>query len=281
MLKAIMKRLLASLLALTAVLVTPSCLEYETNITLNQDGSGTITEETVFNAQIIGMLEMTALQGGQGNGGQAKSPLNALKDPEKAKAKAKDYGEGVTFVKIEEIARNGGKGVRVTYKFADINKVSINPGEGLTNLTPSPATEAKEVGTATTFTFADNKLSIISPDVDTEKARNTADDLEIPDPPDPQAAQMMQMLKGMKMTSKITAAPGIANTDATFQSGDTITLYEMDLDKILANPEGLNAMKGIDMSDRTKAAAALSKIKGVKAETKEKVTVELISDEPK
>ena len=184
-------------------------------------------------------------------------------------------------MKIEEIARNEGKGVRVTYKFADINKVSINPGEGLTNLTPGTEAEAEEVGTATTFAFADNKLSIITPDVDTEKAGNTTDDLEIPDTPDPQAAQMMQMFKGMKITSKITAAPGIANTDATFHSGDTITLYEMDLDKILANPEGLNAMKGIDMSDRTKAAVALSKIKGVKAETKEKVTVELVSDEPK
>ena len=40
-------------------------------------------------------------------------------------------------------------------------------------------------------------------------------------------------------------------------------------------------MKGVDMSDRTKAAVALSKIKGVQAETKEKVTVELVSDEPK
>ena len=141
-----MKRIFASLLAIAAVLLTPSCLEYETNITLNKDGSGTITEETVFNAEIIGMLEMGAQQGGQ-----AKSPLDALKDPEKAKAKAKDYGEGVTFVKIEEIARNGGKGVRVTYKFADINKISINPGEGLTNLAPGTAAEAKEVGTATTF----------------------------------------------------------------------------------------------------------------------------------
>ncbi|MBC8148668.1 MAG: hypothetical protein H8E96_03215 [Verrucomicrobiaceae bacterium] len=88
-----MNRLLTTLLALAAVLVTPSCLEYETNITLNKDGSGAITEETIFSAQIIGMLEMTARQGGQGNGGQAKSPLDALKDPEKAKAKAKNYCE--------------------------------------------------------------------------------------------------------------------------------------------------------------------------------------------
>jgi len=265
-----MKRILASFLAIVAALLTPSCLEYETNITLNKDGSGTITEETVFSAEIIGMLEMSAQQGGQ-----AKSPLDALKDPEKAKAKAKDYGEGVSFVKIEEIARNGGKGVRVTYKFADINKISINPGEGLTNLAPGTAAEAKEVGTATTFAFADSKLIIISPDVDAEKAKNATDDLEIPDTEDPQAAQMLQMFKGMKMTSKISVASGISYTDASFHSGDTVTLYQLDLDKILANPESLKAMKGIDMSDRAKAAAALSKIKGVKAETKEKVTVEL------
>ncbi len=266
-----MKRILASLLAIASMLLVPSCLEYETKITLNKDGSGTITEETVFNAEIIGMLEMASQQGGQ----QAKSPFDDLKNEEKAKAKASDYGEGVTFVKVEEIARNGGKGVRVTYRFTDISKISLNPGEGLTNLAPGTAAEAKEVGTALTFAFADNKLTIISPEVDAEKAKNATDDLEIPDAKDPQAEMMMQMLKGMKMTSKITIAPGIANTDASYRSGDTITLYEMNLDKILANPEGLKAMKGIDMSDRKKAAAALAKINGVKAETKEKVTVEL------
>ena len=267
----IMNRILASFISLIAALLVSSCLEYETKITLNKDGSGTITEETVFNAEIIGMLEMAAQQGGQ----PGKSPFDDLKNVDKAKAKAADYGEGVTFVKVEEIARNGGKGVRVTYKFADINKVSLNPGEGLTNLAPGTAAEAKEVGTALKFQFADNKLTIISPDVDAEKARDATDDLEIPDAQDPQAQQMMQMFKGMKMTSKLTAASGIAKTNASYHSGDTITLYEMDFDKILANPESLNAMKGIDMSDRAKAAAALSKIPGVQAETKEKVTVEL------
>ena len=51
--------------------------------------------------------------------------------------------------------------------------------------------------------------------------------------------------------------------------------------KITANLKGLNAMKGIDVSARAKAAAALSKIRGAKAEAKEKATVELISDELK
>ena len=266
----IMKRILASLISLATALLVSSCLEYETKISLNKDGTGTITEETVFGAEIIGMLEMAAQQGGQ-----AKSPLDDLKNEDKAKAKAADYGEGVTFVKIEEIARDGGKGVRVTYKFNDINKVSLNPGEGLTNLAPGTAAEAKEASTALKFNLADNKLTIISPEVDAEKAKNATDDLDIPDAQDPQAQQMLQMFRGMKMTSKLTIASGIANTDASFHKGDTITLYEMDFDKILANPESLKEMKGIDMSDRAKAAAALSKIKGVKAETKEKVTVEL------
>ena len=266
-----MKRIFASLLAIAAVLLTPSCLENETKVTVNADGSGTITEETIFGAEVMGMLEMAAQQGGQAG----QNPFDALKDIDKAKAKASEYGEGVTFVKVEEVARNGGKGVRVTYKFADISKITLNPGEGLTDMAPGTAAKAKETGTALKFAFADKTLTIISPEVDAEKAKNATDDLEIPDTQDPQAEMMMQMLKGMKMTAKLTIAPGIANTNATYHSGDTITLYEMDLDKILANPEGLRAMKGIDMSDRKKAAAALAKINGVKAETKETVTVKM------
>ena len=47
----------------------------------------------------------------------------------------------------------------------------------------------------------------------------------------------------MKMTSKLTAASGIAKTDASYHSGDTVTLYEMNFDEILANPESLKEMK--------------------------------------
>jgi len=259
------------------VFVLSSCFEYETEITVNKDGSGTISEETVFGEQMIGMLEMAAAQNG-GGGGQ--NPLTELKDEAKAKAKATAYGEGVTFDKIEEVKRNGGKGVRITYKFTDINKVTFNPSGALGDMVPgaeAPGAEAVErvKEEQAKFQFADGKLTIILPGVD-EDAKDASDDStegDDLDPNDPQAAMMMEMMRGMKVSAKVTVAPEIAETNATHRNGNTVTLFEMNFDEIMKNPDGMKSLQKLDMKDRAKAAEALTKVKGVKAETKEKVTI--------
>lgn len=260
------------MLGLAAALVLSSCFEFETEITVKKDGSGTIVEETIFGAQVVEMLEMAAAQGG----GAGQNPLADLKDEEKAKKKAAAYGEGVSLVKIEEVKKNGGKGVRVTYKFTDINKVSFNPSGALAEMGdmggPGAAVVEKAKDENAKFKFADGKLTIILPEG--EAADDIAEDAggDI-DPNDPQTAMMMEMMKGMKMSAKITADPGIAETNATHREGNTITLFEMEFDKILKNPEGMKALQKIDMKDRAKAAEALAKVEGATAETKKEVTV--------
>ncbi|YCM42552.1 hypothetical protein V2O64_14670 [Verrucomicrobiaceae bacterium 227] len=270
-----MKKLLSSIVGLAMALVLSSCFEFETEITVNKDGSGTITEETVFGEQMIGMLEMAAAQGGGGAGG-GQNPLADLKDEAKAKAKAAAYGEGVTFDKIEEIKRNGGKGVRITYKFTDINKVTFNPSGAMSNLPGSGSKEVERVKEEEAkFQFADGKLTIVLPEMDEdakEGAEESGEDNGL-DPNDPQAAMMMEMLKGMKVSAKVTVAPEIAETNATHRKGNTVTLFEMNFDEIMKNPDGLKSLQKLDMKDRAKAADALTKVKGVKAETKEKVTI--------
>lgn len=246
-----------------------SCFEFETEITLTKDGSGTITEETLFGEQMLGMIEMQAA-----NGGGAKSPLADLKDKAKAEEKAKSYGEGVTVDKIEEIKRNGGKGVRVTYKFTDINKVTFNPSGALGNMAPGQKAADSAKGQEAKFQFADGKLTVILPQDekagDGDAEGEGGGDL---DTDNPETAMMMEMMRGMKVSAKLTASPEIAETNATHREGNTVTLFEMDFDKIMENPEGLKSLQKLNMKDRSKAAAALAKVKGVKAETKEKLTM--------
>lgn len=267
-----MKKLLNATLGLAAAFVLSSCVEYATEITVNKDGSGTIVEETVFGAQIVEMLEMAAAQGG----GAGQNPLADLKDEEKAKKKAASYGEGVTLAKVEEVKKNGGKGVRVTYKFTDINKISFNPSGGLAEMSemggPGAAAVEKAKDESAKFKFADGKLTIILPEGEGAEDLAEGGDADF-DPNDPQTAMMIEMMKGMKMSAKITASPGIAETNATHRDGDSITLFAMEFDKILKNPEGLKALQKIDMKDRAKAADALAKVEGATAETKKEVTL--------
>lgn len=262
------------MMGLAMAFVLSSCFEYETEITVNKDGSGTITEETIFGEQMIGMLEMAAAQGG---GGAGQNPLADLKDEAKAKAKAVAYGEGVTFDKIEEVKRNGGKGVRITYKFTDINKVSFNPSGALGDMAPGSKAVERVKEEEARFEFADGKLTIILPEMDEEAKDAAGDAVEDNglDPNNPEAAMMMEMMKGMKMSAKVTVAPEIAETNATHRDGNTVTLFEMNFDEIMKNPDGMKSLQKLDMKDRAKAADALTKVKGVKAETKEKITISI------
>ncbi len=92
-----MKRLfLASASALIA-LVLPGCLQSETTIHLNKDGSGTLVEQTTLGAQMMAMLDQMAAIGGD----EGKDPMAEMFSAEKAKAKAATLGDGVTFEKVE------------------------------------------------------------------------------------------------------------------------------------------------------------------------------------
>ena len=267
-----MKKTFLTLIGAALALVLPSCLEYETKITLNKDGSGTITEEMVLGAQAIGMMEMAAAQGGQqGN------PFADMKDEAKLKEKATGYGEGVTYLKSEEIKRDdGSKGVRVTYKFTDINKVKMSPNDvvgELGNMKPG-AEKPKAAEEQASFKYADGVLTIELPQPEAEEESAADEEPPAGNPNDPNAAMMAGMMKGMKIGVKLVIADGIAETNATHKDGNTITMVEMDMDEIMKNPGAMGALMGAGQNPEA-TAKAMQKIKGVKTETKEKVTVKI------
>ncbi len=267
-----MKKTLFSFLAMAMALVLPSCLEYETEITVNKDGSGTITDKMIMGAQMVGMMEMAAAQGGaQGN------PLADMKDEAKLKEKAATYGEGVTFVKVEDAKdANGGKGVVVTYKFTDINKITFSPNSGmeqLGNMKPGGKVEEAAAQAKASFSYADGKLSITLPQPEGDESAEGEDkEGKKFDPQDPQMAMMAEMMRGMKMSAKVTLADGIAETNATHHADGTITLLEIDFDEIMKNPDGLNSLSGMDAKNPAAIGKALEKVKGAKAEVQKTVT---------
>ena len=264
-------KILASLLAFGAVLFT-SCLEQEATVTLNKDGSGTIVEETVYGKDMVDMMEMAAMQAG-GKGGAQKNPLGDLMSEEKAKAKAAKFGEGVEFVKVEAVSRNGGKGALATYKFADINKITLNPSDVLSDMGDKGGVVKK--GNNVKINYADGKLTLTMPEpeqenVDKVKAAELPDEAQ-----DPQAAMAMQMMRGMKITSNIVFPSGIAETNATYHDKNSITLMALDFGKIMDNPEGLKVFKKLDLKDRAASQEQLKGIDGAKVETQKEVTVTL------
>ena len=135
-----MKRPILFLASIISALSLTSCLQNETTIHLNKDGSGTLVEETTLGAQMMAMMDqMSALGGiapGAGGGADKKDPVAEMFSEEKAKARAAKLGEGVTLEKNETIDKKGNKGGRATYHFADINKLKISASDGMKDMSP-------------------------------------------------------------------------------------------------------------------------------------------------
>lgn len=267
-----MKKHLLSFVLAFAALFLSSCIQHEMTITLNKDGSGTLVEETVMGAEMLGMLEQMAAGFG---GEEAGNPLEELLSEEKAGKRASELGEGVTLGKIEPINLNGGKGARVTYNFEDINKLSPDLGSGMNNIPGADEEEQETKENPLAFKYEDGKLTVTMPKPEKSDTPEEVRDVEMPN--DPQAEAMMKQVFGsMKMSMKLVIAPGIAETNATHHDGDTITLMEMDFGKIVNSPDGFKKLAATqDEEDPARVMAALEGIDGVKLEAEPEITVTL------
>ena len=185
------------------------------------------------------MLAMIDQMSALGGGDAKADPLADMFSEDKAKARAAKLGEGVTFAKSEIVNKNGSKGARVTYAFKDINQLTVSPGDGMNDMSPMGGGEAPAGKKADPikFTYAAGKLTAKMPKPDKDDLAK-ADEADKPDMNNPQAQAMMkQMMGDMKVSLKLVIEPGIAESNATHQDGNTITLMEMEMGKLLEKPE--------------------------------------------
>jgi hypothetical protein len=246
-------------LGLFAALALPGCLQNETTITLNKDGSGTIVEETMLGAQMMAMMTQFA-QPGQ------PDPVEEMFKEEKAKAKTAKLGEGVEYVKTEMISKDGVKGARVHYKFADINKVKVSPGDAVGE--DDAEAQAGEKDEPVKFAYADGKLRIIVPPTDFDDMKLGGDEEG-----GAEAAQMKQMLADMRLAVKLVVADGIAETNASHVDGNTLTLFDVQVGKMLAQEDAIKKIAETAKTDKEAAMTAFGNLDGIKIETKQDVTV--------
>lgn len=267
-----MKMTLKLLGAALLALLTSSCLEHSATISLNKDGSGTITEETLFSAEASAMMaQMPA-------GGQ--DPAAKFADAGKAAETAAKMGEGVTVEMAEAIDKDGRKGGRVVYKFADINKVKYGFGKAMADAGSSmgPPGEAKPEDQPMTFQYADGTLTLVNPDQKAD-AKPAGPGGDAPDDAPEPGAQELEMMKGvfkdMKMSLKVTAPGGIAESNATHVDGNTVTLMEIAFGKLIADPANMKKLNAMKDESPAQVAAAFKDVDGLKIETKDEVTVKL------
>jgi hypothetical protein len=282
-----MKKQILSLAAAFAALSLNSCLQDEGTINLNKDGSGTIVEQKTMSAQALAMMSLEgSTEISVGTGEEKVEVNNPLKDEdidplknllseERAKKRAKALGEGVTFVKAEPVTVGTYKGARITYRFADINKVRIGSIEGLDMMNSEMDDEEEKTDNEDKigFNYANGVLTV-KPNFDLNakgaEGGNAGEEVA-----DEEIEMMKMVLADMKIGYKVKFESGIAETNATHREKDTVTILEIDMNKVMEKPDGLKKLYGLDHVDPAKAMKEINTIDGLKAETKPEITIKL------
>ncbi|MBL9178524.1 MAG: hypothetical protein JNM65_10700 [Verrucomicrobiaceae bacterium] len=256
------------LLLLTAAsLALTSCFEIKSTITVNKDGTAIIEESMLLGAQLAAMAAA--------GGGQSDQLKGLSMDKEKAEARAKKLGDGVTVKSHEEVKTPDGKtGTKVVFAVADLSKLKYLPFE--------PEQEGKPASNSEPMTFAlsGSSLTITNPESDKKKGGGEGKPKKSPEEIAQMKAQMgmmKPMFAGMRMSVEVKGAGGIASSDATHFNDGTISYLDIQFDKLMDNTDAFAEVMesgdgGMSMSD---AAAKFSKVEGLKIEGKKVVTAEL------
>jgi hypothetical protein len=267
-----MKKHILSIASLLAIISLNSCWQQETTINLKKDGSGTLVEETRMSAMLLATTRSFASSDEEGKKeAEADDPLKDLLSEEKNKKCAKELGEGVTFVKAEPVTLGTHQGARITYRFDDINKLRISANGGMSNINMNSEMEAPD---DMVFNYKNGVLSI-QPKLD-EDGEKPADKNEAPKEQTAQEMAMMkQMFTDMKVSMKLVIDSGIAESNATHRDNNTITIMEIDMNKLMENPENMKKLSTLENEPPTDALKTMSDINGIKVETKPEVTIKL------
>ncbi len=259
------------------VILFSGCMSVETTVELNRDGSGRIIEKIGLGMAMANLAtQMSGEAGGGESAAQAPSPFSG----EQLENTAKDFGEGVKFVSMSESEDANMKYYEAVYSFEDINKVGIDQNQG--NRASMAGGRGESGGKEPVrFKFSrnddDSTLEIMLPE--------TKDEVFAESSPTPQGSQpdmnmgeaggqmMKMMLKGMRFAVKINFNGEIVETDATNVDGNTVTLLEMDFEKIIDDAEKLQELNTKQPSGIKELQEILGGIEGLKFETREKVTI--------
>lgn len=255
---------------LPALCLLTGCFTFETVINLNPDGSGTV--EQVFTIQGP-MLEMMAFFSDESG-----NPPD-LCDEASLEAEAESFGEGVVLTSAERIEEENQMGCHAFYAFDDINTLTIDqdPGSKMPEGAEMDEEEAVEEddGQNVRFSFTPGSpatLAILMPQ-EFEGAPDNEDALADSSQREMQLQMMREMLQGAKMTLSIQVAGTIAETNATYRDGSTISLMRMDFDALLADEGQLEYMMDANPQNLDEVKALLENISGIEMETQEEVQV--------
>jgi hypothetical protein len=241
-------------LVLAAASVTMvGCINSATLVKIKPDGSGTIEQTTLVNTSALKSM----MPGGQ----PAEKPGGVINEAD-LKRQAERMGKGVRLVSAEPASSGGFEGVKAVYAFDDINQVEVNQDPSMSGTSdgqfnaPPPKNESP-IKFTLTKNGATSALTVQLQDKPTGGDATPAGPAGGPDMSDPAVLNMVKaMFDGFKVAIDVEVLGSIVKTNAEYVQGSRVTLLEMDMGALFADPEKLKALQG-----KVKPGASLSEVK--------------------
>jgi len=257
-------------MAIVVCAMLAGCFQVETTVRLNPDGSGTVEENMLLSGKMVEQMEQMAMAFA---GPDEKAKPFSLYDPQKLRERAVGMGSGVVFVSGEPLEKEGFKGYRATYSFKDINTLKLSrKAEG-----PMSDGDGSKGGTEQPIQFRftpgrEARLVVIQPHAEKQTEQPAPD--TVPQPAKEQKASMtpdqekamVEMLKGMKFSLAIEVNGTITESNASYRNGNRITLFELDLGRMVLDAEKLELLKKAEPASPEEAKEILKALPGFKME---------------
>ena len=270
-----MKKYFFTLIVVVISFLSTGCLELNTIVKVNKDGSGTVEETLLFSSEVVQMIKQFAE-----SMPDSSNEKFSLMDEKQIKEGALKMGEGVKYVSAKPIKKGGREGYIATFSFKDIRKLKINQSPD--SKIPMNDGEPEEGEKEEIFTFDfqkgnTSKLTIKLPEPDFKgdeenEEMNDSTNQEHNDFGELDKAK--QFLKDMRISIVMTFEGSIEETDATYVDGNKITLFDVNFGELLKHEDKLKELKAKNPQSFEEAKEILKDIPGIKIEMNKKVTVQ-------
>lgn len=265
-----MKKFFISQIIILLVIFLSGCLQIETNIYVNKDGSGTLEETVLFKDEVIEMMKqfMMAFDSTQ------SEEIDFFKEEELI-TKASQYGEGVSFASKEVLKSNGYEGAKIKYIFTDISKLKLNlfsdeavPGVNTAETPKNPEETLKFVFSSDN---SESNLKILIPSM-VEQEQETQE--EVNDSTfNAEFEKAKEMFADMKVSFRIIPSERIKQTDADFYNDNKVTLLEINMNGLLNKPELFRELSDNKVKSLDEFRALIKNVEGFQIESKNEVLI--------
>jgi hypothetical protein len=261
---------------LVSFLFLSGCIQVQTRININKDGSGTVEETVLMSDEMVSMINEFIT--GFSTDSTAKPEEFKLYKEEDLRSRVNEMGEGVSFVSGSEIKNGGKEGYKVLYSFTDLNKLKISqdPDSKIQDDVGATTTEEGEKKYVT-FSFtkgetSEIKINLPEPEKDDDEATGE-DETDKDSVSNNDLSEMKFFLKDLSFSLTASVNGEIVETNSEYKEGSEITLFNLNFGELLESPEKLEELQKINNEDFIELKRIMKDIPGIKIETNDPVVI--------